>query len=74
MVFDRRFTAALTSIQRIRLERSNEQRASPAATGSLRPLDPVLLNGVRWRPLVDMAINRSPSTGQLYETPGTNRK
>ncbi len=46
MVFDRRFTAALTSIQRIRLERSNEQRASPAATGSLRPLDPVLLNGV----------------------------
>lgn len=47
MVFDRRFNRGLTSIPWIRLGRTTtERRAPPAAPGLLRPLDPVLLNGV----------------------------
>ena len=51
MVFESPLHRGLTSIPCDPLEPTKtKRRASPAAPGSLRPLDPVLLNGVRLNP------------------------
>ena len=49
MVFDRRFNAASPRyLGSASNAQQQKRRAPPAALGLLRPLDPVLLNGVRW--------------------------
>ena len=51
MVFDRRFNAASSRyLGSASNAQQQKRRAPPAALGLLRPLDPVLLNGVRHRP------------------------
>ena len=48
MVFDRRFNAASPRyLGSASNAQQQKRRAPPAALGLLRPLDPVLLNGVR---------------------------
>ena len=50
MVFDRRFNAASPRyLGSASNAQQQKRRAPPAALGLLRPLDPVLLNGVRRR-------------------------
>ena len=50
MVFDRRFNAASPRyLGSASNAQQQKRRAPPAALGLLRPLDPVLLNGVRAR-------------------------
>ncbi len=64
MVFDRRFNAAspryLGSASNVQLQSDG---LSPAAPGLLRPLDPVLLNGVWWQhTYMVQASNRSSNS------------
>ena len=60
MVFDRRFNAASPRyLGSASNAQQQKRRASPAAPGLLRPLDPVLLNGVE--------LNRYAVGGGAFE-------
>ena len=71
MVFDRRFNAASPRYLGSASNAQQQKRwAPPAALGLLRPLDPVLLNGVRRRPET-LGLPRNQTALQHYPAPAT---
>ena len=65
MVFDRRCSTVAstdTSDESRPLTHETKRRAPPAALGSVRPLDPVLLNGVRRKRMLPPRSRRSEAS------------
>ena len=66
MVFDRRFNAASPRyLGSASNAQQQKRRAPPGALGLLRPLDPVLLNGVRFHSIEGSVPSAKAPVAQL---------